>query len=82
MNFNNHNQCFPEVDRAAWFDIELAKMKIHHRQMPLLMELCELMRRLCLEKLREWLIILVPKMPIPTLARLLPAGPRGPRCLA
>ncbi|MFZ5998234.1 MAG: NUDIX domain-containing protein [Nitrospirota bacterium] len=34
-------QEFPEVDRADWFDIEEAKIKIHKGQVPLLEELQE-----------------------------------------
>jgi predicted NUDIX family NTP pyrophosphohydrolase len=30
---------FPEVDRAAWFDVEAAKMKINQGQRPLIEEL-------------------------------------------
>lgn len=30
---------FPEVDRAAWFDLETARQKIHKGQVPLLDEL-------------------------------------------
>jgi predicted NUDIX family NTP pyrophosphohydrolase len=30
---------FPEVDRAAWFEIEEAKRKIHQGQVPLIEEL-------------------------------------------
>ena len=32
-------QAFPEVDRAGWFDIETAKIKINAGQLPLIMDL-------------------------------------------
>ena len=34
-------QSFPEVDKAEWFAIEVAKQKINERQIPLLDELLE-----------------------------------------
>src|SRR5208283_628423 len=36
---------FPEVDRAAWFNIEDAKIKIHKGQAPLLYELEQLLSK-------------------------------------
>ncbi len=35
-------QAFPEVDRAAWFDLETARIKINKGQLPLLDRLVEL----------------------------------------
>ena len=37
-------QEFPEVDRADWFDLETAKRKIKSAQIPLLEELCRLLK--------------------------------------
>jgi predicted NUDIX family NTP pyrophosphohydrolase len=34
---------FPEVDRAEWFGVELAKQKILQGQLPLIEELCEML---------------------------------------
>ena len=36
---------FPEVDRAGWFDVETAKVKINAGQVPLLDELAAALRR-------------------------------------
>lgn len=38
-------QAFPEVDRAQWFPVEEARVKINPGQAPLLDELCELVAR-------------------------------------
>jgi len=35
---------FPEVDRAAWFDLETALWKIHKSQQPILREAAQLIR--------------------------------------
>ncbi|MBP8132218.1 MAG: NUDIX domain-containing protein [Candidatus Hydrogenedentes bacterium] len=39
---SGERQAFPEVDRAAWFDIAAARRKIHPGQMELLERLCAL----------------------------------------
>jgi len=41
---SGRTQEFPEVDRADWFDLEAAKRKIKAAQIPLLEELCRLLK--------------------------------------
>jgi predicted NUDIX family NTP pyrophosphohydrolase len=36
---------FPEIDRAEWFGIDTAKEKINPGQLPLVLELCSLLKR-------------------------------------
>lgn len=38
---SGRQQTFPEVDRAAWFDLDTARTRIHRGQVVLLDQLCE-----------------------------------------
>lgn len=38
---SGRTQAFPEVDRAEWFDVEVARTKLHRGQVPLLDRLAE-----------------------------------------
>lgn len=40
---SGRRQNYPEIDRAAWFDLDTARLKINPGQVPLLDELKELM---------------------------------------